>query len=132
VLEAINDAATRAILIAPSNPFLSVDPIMAVPGIVESLRAATAPVIAVSPIVGGASVKGPTDKMMRELGLAVTPAVVADHYGDWLDGLLVDERDRDAPPECPHDFADTLMKTLDDRARVARAALALADRLARP
>lgn len=131
VLEAIGDAATRAILIAPSNPFLSVDPILAVPGIADALRAATAPVVAVSPIVGGASVKGPTDKMMRELGLAVTPAVVAAHYGDWLDGMLVDERDRATPPACPHDFADTLMKTLDDKARVARSALVLADRLHR-
>lgn len=127
VVEAIG--AARTILVAPSNPFLSVDPILAIPGIVEALREASAPVVAVSPVIGGAAVKGPTAKMMGELGLAVTPASVAGHYGDWLDGLLVDERDRQTPPACAYDFADTLMTTLEDRARVARAALALADRL---
>lgn len=128
VIEAIGDPATRAILVAPSNPFLSIDPILAVPAIAQALRTARAPVVVVSPIVGGASVKGPTDKMMRELGLAVTPASVAAHYGDWIGAMLVDERDRETPPACAHAFADTLMHTLDDRIRVARAALALADR----
>lgn len=131
VIEAIADPRTRAIVIAPSNPFLSVDPILAVPGIADALRDARAPVVAVSPVVGGAAVKGPTAKMMGELGLSVTPGSVASHYGDWLDGMLVDERDRDTPPGCPHDFADTLMTTLEDRARAARAALALAERLGR-
>lgn len=129
VFEAI--AGAEAILIAPSNPFLSVDPVLAVPGIAQALRQAKAPVVAVSPVVGGTAVKGPTAKMMGELGLAVTPASVADHYGEWLDGMLVDERDRQTPPACVHEFADTLMTTLEDRARVARAALALAERLGR-
>ena len=128
VIESITDAATKAILIAPSNPFLSVDPILAVPGIAQALRSAAAPVVAISPIVGGAAVKGPTDKMMRELNMAVTPASVARHYGDLLDAMLVDERDRAAPPDCAHGFADTLMKTLSDRMRVACAALELAQR----
>lgn len=128
VIASLVSAETDAILIAPSNPFLSVDPILAVPGIAAALRAASAPVVAVSPIVGGAAVKGPTDKIMRELDMAVTPGAVAHHYGDLIDAMLVDERDRAAPPACAHAFADTLMTTLDDRVRVARAALDLARR----
>ena len=130
VIEAISDPATRAILIAPSNPWLSVDPILAVPGIREALEAASAPVVAVSPIVGGAAVKGPTAKLMGEMGLAVTNASIADHYAGLIDGLLVDERDDVEGLTVAHAVTDTLMKTLEDRERVARAALALADRLA--
>lgn len=131
VIDALTDKATRAILIAPSNPFLSIDPILAVPGIAEALVAARAPVVAVSPIINGAAVKGPTAKLMQELGLAVTPASVADHYGAWLDGMLIDEGDRNVAPAIACSFTDTLMTTFDDRVRVARGALELADRIAR-
>ncbi|HYE50081.1 MAG TPA: 2-phospho-L-lactate transferase [Azospirillaceae bacterium] len=130
VVEAILDPGTRAVLIAPSNPFLSVDPVLAVPGIAAALEAATAPVVAVSPIVGGKAVKGPTAKLMAELGLEVTPAAVARHYGARIDGFLVDERDTGAAIPVAHAFADTLMTDLEDRRRVARAALELADRIA--
>jgi LPPG:FO 2-phospho-L-lactate transferase len=128
VIEAIG--AARVILIAPSNPYLSVDPILAVPAIRAALAEATAPVVAVSPIVGGKAVKGPTGKLMDELGIAVTPASIARHYEGIIDGLLVDERDAPGELAIAHDTADTLMSTLDDRARVARAALALAERIA--
>lgn len=130
VIEAITDPATKAILIAPSNPWLSVDPILAVPGIKEALAVTHAPVVAVSPIVGGQAVKGPTAKLMGEMGLAVTNESIAAHYADIIDGLLVDERDDASGLTIPHDVTDTLMKTLADRERVARAALALADRIA--
>ncbi|WP_150292023.1 2-phospho-L-lactate transferase [Sphingobium estronivorans] len=130
VIEAIGDPETRAILIAPSNPWLSVDPILAVPGISEALKAASAPVVAVSPIVGGQAVKGPTAKLMGELGLAVTNRSIAAHYADMIDALLVDERDGGEGLAIPYAVTDTLMKTLDDRARVARAALDLAERIA--
>lgn len=130
VIEAIADPATKAILIAPSNPWLSVDPILAVPGIKEALAVTHAPVVAVSPIVGGQAVKGPTAKLMGEMGLAVTNESIAAHYADVVDGLLVDERDDASGLTIPHDVTDTLMKTLADRERVARAALALADRIA--
>lgn len=130
VIEAIVDPRTRAILIAPSNPWLSVDPILAVPGIREALKAATAPVVAVSPIVGGQAVKGPTAKLMAELGLTITNNVIADHYADVIDGLLVDVRDGADGLTIPWAATDTLMKTLDDRIRVAEQALALAARLA--
>ena len=129
VLEAIGDAENRAILIAPSNPFLSIDPILAVPGVADALRAAPAPVVAVSPLVGGTAVKGPTAKLMAELGLGCDAAAVVRHYRDLLDAILVDERDPPGDPGIPFARADTLMNSLDDRIRVARAALALADRL---
>lgn len=130
VIEAISDPETRAIVIAPSNPWLSVDPILAVPGMREALAGASAPVVAVSPIVGGQAVKGPTAKLMGELGLEVTNGAIAAHYEGIIDGLLVDVRDGGEGLDIPHAVTDTLMKTLDDRARVARAALDLAERIA--
>lgn len=132
VIAALDDPATSAILIAPSNPYLSVDPVLAVPGIRAALAQATAPVVAVSPIVGGQAVKGPTAKLMDELGIAVTPSAIAQHYDGIIDALLVDQRDPFAPLPVAHAFADTLMTTLDDRARVARAALDLAAQVRKP
>jgi LPPG:FO 2-phospho-L-lactate transferase len=131
VIEAITDPATSAILIAPSNPFLSIDPILAVPGIREALQSAAAPVVAVSPLVGGQAVKGPTAKLMAELGLDVSVEAVAHHYGDVIDGILVDERDPPAELAVASARADTMMRTLDDRMRVAQAALDLAATLKR-
>jgi LPPG:FO 2-phospho-L-lactate transferase len=129
VVEALRDERCRAILIAPSNPFLSVDPILAVPSIRQALLETRVPVVAVSPIVAGEAVKGPTAKIMRELGLEVSADTVSRHYGDILDGMLIDARDPPAALDLPHARADTLMKTLEDRIRVARAALDLADSL---
>lgn len=129
VIEAIGDTGNRAILIAPSNPFLSIDPILAVPGIADALRAAPAPIVAVSPLVGGIAVKGPTAKLMKELGLPCDAGAIARHYGDLLDGILIDERDPPGDPGIASARADTLMNNLEDRVRVADAALALADRL---
>ncbi len=129
VLDAIGDTNARAIIIAPSNPYLSIDPILAIPGIASALRAATAPVVGVSPIVGGKAVKGPTAKIMAEMGLSVTPPTIAAHYETLLDGFVMDMRDAPCSLPLPHVEADTLMVTLDDRACVAKAALDLADRL---
>ncbi len=129
VLEALQAPDTRAIVIAPSNPFLSVDPILAVPAIRAALSKRSAPVIAVSPIVAGAAVKGPTAKLMRELGLKVSAAEVARHYDGLIDAMLIDERDPPQACPVPHQRTDTLMHTLEDRIRVARAALELADSL---
>jgi LPPG:FO 2-phospho-L-lactate transferase len=127
VIDAI--AQADIILIAPSNPWLSVDPILAVPGIRDALRSAPAPVVAVSPIIAGQAVKGPTAKLMTELGQPVTNASIAAHYDDLLDGLLINRGD-DAPVIAQAE-ADTLMHTIEDRARVARAALDLAETLRR-
>src|SRR5712671_4769394 len=90
-LAALADPQLRAIVICPSNPFISIDPILAVPGVRAALRDCRAPVIAVSPIIGGKAVKGPTAKMMAELGLPVDAAAVARHYGDILDVYVADE-----------------------------------------
>lgn len=127
VLEAIADPLARAIIIAPSNPFLSIDPILAVPGIREALAAASAPIIAISPLVAGRAVKGPTDKLMTELGLAVNHATIARHYAGLIDAMLIDS---DEPPGSFDGIVaartNTLMQTIDDKIRVANAALALA------
>ena len=94
VLEALGSPHLRAIIICPSNPYLSVDPILAVPGIRQAIRASAAPVVAVSPLIGGRAVKGPTAKIMQELGIDTSPRAIADHYGELLDGLVIDEADR--------------------------------------
>ena len=123
VVEAI--ARAEVILIAPSNPFLSVDPLLAVPGIREALEASAPPVVAVSPIIGGRAIKGPTAKLMTEMGLEVSNAAIARHYRGLIDGLLIDAGD-DAPEGIAIARTDTLMRGDEDKARVARAALDLA------
>lgn len=130
VLEAITATHARAIIIAPSNPFLSIDPILSVPGIRKALAYAPVPVIAVSPLVGGKAVKGPTGKLFSELGIAANARNVAQHYAGLIDGLLIDARDPQDDLDIPYRREDTLMNTLDDRIRVARAALDFADSLA--
>ncbi len=127
VIEAI--LAADAVLIAPSNPWLSVDPLLAVPGIAAALRETRAPVVAVSPLVGGKAVKGPTSKMMAELGLEPDNAAIAAHYGPVIDAMLHDGSDA-APPGLPARAASTLMTTLADKVRVADEALTLAGTVA--
>jgi LPPG:FO 2-phospho-L-lactate transferase len=127
VVEAI--LAADAVLIAPSNPWLSVDPLLAIPGIRDSLTKTRASVVAVSPLIGGQAVKGPTAKLMGELGLAVNNDSIAAHYGDLLDGFLIDSGDACNVPGLTIDHTDTLMNTLDDKIRVAKAALTLAAQL---
>jgi LPPG:FO 2-phospho-L-lactate transferase len=124
---AIKASTTRAVLIAPSNPFLSIDPILALPEIRAALRDTKVPVVAVSPLIAGQAVKGPTAKLMLELGLPVSAAAIANHYADILDGMLIDERDTDGEFRIATARADTLMVSLEDRVRVAVAAVALAD-----
>src|ERR1700726_3117190 len=84
-ISALADGRLRAVIICPSNPYLSVDPILAPPGVRAALKACPAPVIAVSPIIGGRAVKGPTAKMMSELGSPVTAAAGAQHHGGLID-----------------------------------------------
>jgi LPPG:FO 2-phospho-L-lactate transferase len=132
-LAALANPELRAVVICPSNPFISVDPILAIPGVRQALRDCRAPVIAVSPIIGGKAVKGPTAKMMGELGLPVDAAAVARHYGDFLDIYIADETDREAVAvlDVPVVLALTLMVTLEDREELARTVLGAADRLHR-
>jgi LPPG:FO 2-phospho-L-lactate transferase len=129
-LAALGAADLRAVVICPSNPFLSVDPILALPAVRETLRVCGAPVVAVSPIIGGTAVKGPTAKIMAELGLSVDAAAVARHYRDILDLYVADEADAAQldVPGLPVVFGRTLMQTLADREALARLVLAAADR----
>jgi LPPG:FO 2-phospho-L-lactate transferase len=121
----------QAIVIAPSNPWLSIDPLLGIPELRDALVTATAPVIAVTPIIAGKAVKGPTAKIMRELGLEVSPLSVAQHYGDLLDGFIVDSCDAALADRfrIPVEITNTLMTTLEDSERVAEAALSIAGRL---
>jgi LPPG:FO 2-phospho-L-lactate transferase len=130
--EALREPSLRAIFIAPSNPYLSIDPVLAVAGMRAALRAPGVPVIAVSPIIAGEAVKGPTAKIMGELGLAPSPLTVIGHYGGLIDGMVLDERDAGIASRTglPVRLCDTLMRTLEDRERVARCALELAEEIA--
>ncbi|MBV9152834.1 MAG: 2-phospho-L-lactate transferase [Alphaproteobacteria bacterium] len=121
----------RAVVICPSNPFISIDPILAVPGVRAALRDCAAPVVAVSPIIGGKAVKGPTAKMMQELGLPVDAAAVAHRYRDVLDLYIADEEDAAAVAglDIPVVLTRTLMQSVADREALARTVLAAADRV---
>ena len=129
-LAALSDRNLRAVVICPSNPFISIDPILAMPAVCEALRACPAPVVAVSPIIGGQAVKGPTAKMMAELGLPVDAGAVARHYGDILDLYVADETDADELCDLglPVALTRTLMLSLEDREALARAVLDAAAR----
>jgi LPPG:FO 2-phospho-L-lactate transferase len=129
-LAALADDNLRAVVICPSNPLISIDPILSLPGAREGLRACPAPVIAVSPIIGGKAVKGPTAKMMAELGLPVDAASVARHYGDILDHYVADEGDANEFGDLgvPVTLAPTLMQSLEDRDALARVVLEAAGR----
>lgn len=120
-----------AIIICPSNPFVSVDPMLSIPGFRDRLCASRAPVIAVSPIIGGKALKGPAAKMMKELGVPVTSAAVAQHYGDLLDGFILDDTDASAASEvgCATVVTNSVMVTLEDRIQLAERTLAFAAEL---
>jgi LPPG:FO 2-phospho-L-lactate transferase len=129
IMATLKGGRLRAVVICPSNPFISIEPILAVPGLRAALAGCGAPVVAVSPIVGGRAVKGPTAKMMQELGLAVSSATVAERYGDLLSGYVVDSADATGVRAKLH-VAPTLMTTLEDREALARTVLDFADSLA--
>jgi LPPG:FO 2-phospho-L-lactate transferase len=133
VREALAAPGLRAIVICPSNPYLSVDPILATADTRKLIEAAPAPVVAVSPIIGGAAVKGPTTKIMRELGVPATSCAIAQHYRGLIDGLVIDEADAAECelPEVAVKVARTLMQNDADRDSLAREAVAFADELAR-
>lgn len=123
--------AADGVVICPSNPFVSVDPMLAIPGLREALKQARAPVVAVSPIIGGTAIKGPAAKMMRELDLPASADQVAAHYGDLLDGFVLDHRDAglEAGITVPTVVAQTVMVTLRDRVELAGTVLEFVDRL---
>lgn len=133
-MKALAAADLRAVVICPSNPFLSVAPILALPGVRAALRACRAPVLAVSPLVGGAAVKGPTAKIMAELGLEVSNDTVLRSYAGLVDALVVDVSDAPARQDAGGVeivVAPTLMRDAESRAALACAVLAAADRIGR-
>lgn len=126
-LKALN--AADAILIAPSNPWLSIGPILAIPGIRDALEQRTAPLVAVSPIIGGKAIKGPTVKLMHELGIEPSNIAILDFYAGRLDGLVMDSSDDTEGIPCAVSQTSTLMLTPEDRTRVAAMAIGLSERL---
>jgi LPPG:FO 2-phospho-L-lactate transferase len=122
----------RAIVICPSNPYLSVDPILALPGVRAALANAAAPVIAVSPIIGGQAIKGPTVKIMDELRIPRTSAAIAAHYRGLIDGLVIDEADRAdvGALDVPALATRTMMRELCGRVSLAEDVLVFAAQLA--
>ena len=120
-----------AVILCPSNPYLSIDPILAVPGLRAALDATAAPIVAVSPIIGGEALKGPAAKLMRELGAAPGVLAVADHYRGLIGGLVIDDADVD-DARAVFDrgvsplVTGAIMVTDADRERLARETLELA------
>jgi LPPG:FO 2-phospho-L-lactate transferase len=129
---ALSAPTLAGIIVCPSNPWLSIDPILAIPGMREAIRASGAPVIAVTPLIGGKAVKGPTAKIMAELGLPPDVASIARHYDNLLDLMVVDAADAEAAQglPVPTSVANTLMRTEDDKVVLARHCLAVCERLA--
>jgi LPPG:FO 2-phospho-L-lactate transferase len=124
-LAALSNPALKAIVICPSNPFISVEPILAIPGVRQAMIDSPAPIIAVSPIIAGQAVKGPTAKMMKELGLDPSAGTVAHRYHDLLDGYVIDHADMSevVSIDARVTLAQTLMRTLEDREALARTVL---------
>ncbi|MCA3300956.1 MAG: 2-phospho-L-lactate transferase [Roseomonas sp.] len=128
LLEALR-AQPRGIVICPSNPFISIEPILAVPALRDAIAASGAPVVAVSPIIAGKAVKGPTARMFEALGVTPSAAAVAARYGDLLDGYVMEHGD-DTAGISPRVFqAATLMRNLADKTALARQVLAAIEAL---
>jgi LPPG:FO 2-phospho-L-lactate transferase len=127
VVEAIG--AADGVILAPSNPIVSLGPLLAVPGVQPALRDTAAPVAAISPIVGGAAIKGPADRMLRDLGHEVSAVGVAAHYGDLLDAFVLDTVDAALAPRVEALgmralVTNTIMRGPAEKAALARAAVA--------
>ena len=134
VLDAI--ASAEAVLIAPSNPVVSIGTILSVPGVRDAIRATDAPVVGVSPIVGGAPVRGMADKLMPAAGVDVSALGAASLYRDILDGWVVDLVDAELADPIASELgirveaAQTMMRTVEDAAALAKIALELARTIA--
>lgn len=128
--DAINALATAdMIVIGPSNPLISIDPILSVGGVLEAISASNVPVIAISPLVGGKAIKGPTAKMMLELGMDVSVTGIARHYSHVATHLIIDEADLKSAAEVRNiipnvSITSTIMNSLQDRIDLAQHVLA--------
>ena len=130
-----NAEKQRALLIAPSNPFVSIDPILGIPKLRETFIGSCQVKLAVSPIVGGIAIKGPAAKMMSELGIPSTATEVARHYLGLIDGIVIDEVDRDQASQIESlgikpFVTKTIMSTLDDKIGLATDCIEYIDYLA--
>jgi LPPG:FO 2-phospho-L-lactate transferase len=130
VLAAI--AQADAILLCPSNPVVSIGPILTVPGVREAIANARAPVVAVSPIVGSMPIKGPADRLLRGIGVEVSARGVASHYSDFVDAIAIDSQDADQLEDIralglAARAIDTIMVDRSVSANLARVCLELAD-----
>lgn len=128
VLEAINDPELSGFLIAPSNPYLSIDPILSIDEIKQTLMQSNKPRVAVSPIIGRDSVKGPTAKIMQEMGLEVNVMTIANHYENLIDGLIIDNTDEEYIQAIESfgvkvKVTNILMHDNDDKTRLAEEAI---------
>ncbi len=128
-LAALQDPSLGAIVLCPSNPFVSIDPILKLNGVREALERVSVPIIAVSPIVGGKAIKGPAAKMMAELGIDVTSLSIAQHYASFLSAIVIDTQDASEEDSLrtvvPHVLVtNTVMKSLEDKVRLATDVLA--------
>jgi len=126
VLEAIREAT--AVVLTPSNPLVSIGPILAVPGVREALRETPARIAAVSPIVGGRALKGPADRMLRDQGLAASAVTIGRLYQDFLHTLVIDKQDSQLKPEIEAlgldvVVTDTIMGSMEKKAALARTVL---------
>lgn len=129
VVEAISSASM--VLITPSNPLVSIGPILSVPGVRDALRATEAKVVAVSPIVGGRTIKGPADRMLRDQGMDASATTIARLYADFLDVLVIDNADEGLAADIEElgvraVVTDTIMDSMEKKMALARTAVAVA------
>jgi len=131
LLSTLNRSDLHAVIICPSNPFVSIEPILAIAEIRAALRRVQAPVVAVTPIIGGKAIKGPAAKMLTELGLDVSATAVARRYIGLIDGFVFDTVDSDTEhvPGIQSFTAATLMNSVEDRLELAREVLRIVARL---
>lgn len=134
VIDALSSPDLRGVIVCPSNPYVSIGPMLAVAGFRGRLQALDVPIVAVSPIVGGKAIKGPAAKMMQELATPPSALAVARLYGDLIDAMIVDEADRAlldrrGPDDPRLIVAQTVMKSAQDRVALARRCLEIVEQL---
>ncbi|MGQ4914162.1 MAG: 2-phospho-L-lactate transferase [Candidatus Asgardarchaeia archaeon] len=126
ILDAIESA--DGIIISPSNPIVSIGPILAIRGIRDALQSTEAKIVAISPIVGGKTIKGPADRMLQSLGYDVSPVGVAELYKDFLDVMIIDTIDAECKKKIEAlgikaIITNTIMKSIEDKVNLAKAAV---------
>ena len=128
IFEWLGSAKLAGIVLCPSSPFISIDPILSLAGLRQALRDSAVPVVAISPIVGGESLKGPLKKMLREMSVPTSASWIAEHYRDFVDGFVLDSADESLASEIESTgvatiVTNTVMNSLDDRVRLAQSCL---------